>query len=85
MAMDENWVVYILQSEYDSTYYVGMTTDLSSRIKPHNSGRVRYTKGRMPWKLVYTEAVGSRLEARCLEKYYKSSAGKRKLKLAGKL
>ncbi|MCF8119871.1 MAG: GIY-YIG nuclease family protein [Deltaproteobacteria bacterium] len=45
------YYVYILQSEKDSTYYVGSTQDLESRLERHNQGRSKYTKGKGPWKI----------------------------------
>ncbi|REE05724.1 GIY-YIG nuclease family protein [Marinoscillum furvescens] len=46
---------YILRSEAHGTHYYGSTQDVESRLKYHNSGKVRYTKGRRPWILVYVE------------------------------
>ena len=48
--------VYVLQSQLDSTTYVGCSSDLRRRIQEHNSGRSPYTKSRKPWKLIYYEA-----------------------------
>ncbi len=49
------YVVYILQSEIDKSYYVGWTSDIETRIAKHNSGETNYTRTKMPWKIVYTE------------------------------
>ena len=76
---EEIWFVYLLQSEKDGSYYVGMTKDINARLKEHNRGKSRYTKGKMPWKLMYSEKVGNPEEARMKEKYYKTSRGKNKL------
>ena len=57
-----------------------MTADLETRIKYHNQGRVFSTKGFIPWKLVYTEKVDNRLNARKKEKYFKSGCGKEFIK-----
>lgn len=59
---------------------VGITKDLDNRVKEHNSGRTKSTKGYRPWQLVYTEEIGSRTDAREKEKYYKTGSGKEKLK-----
>jgi putative endonuclease len=46
---------YILECA-DNTFYVGWTTDLAARLAAHNSGTgARYTRGRLPVKLVYAE------------------------------
>jgi putative endonuclease len=67
--------VYILRSLSDRRHYVGMTTDIEKRIKYHNSGRVRSTKHRVPFELLYKEVYATRAEARAREKYLKSYAG----------
>lgn len=43
--------VYILQSLKDLRTYVGYSSDIERRIKEHNSGRVKSTKHRKPFKL----------------------------------
>jgi putative endonuclease len=69
--------MYILQSLKDNKYYVGMTGDLAKRLAYHNAGRVRSTKFRVPFKMVYSEKFETRLEAREREKYLKSYQGSR--------
>ncbi|MDR1702098.1 MAG: GIY-YIG nuclease family protein [Sporomusaceae bacterium] len=47
--------IYILECA-DGTYYTGWTADLTKRLKAHNTGKgARYTRGRVPVKLVYAE------------------------------
>jgi putative endonuclease len=58
-----NWSVYIVQCK-DGTYYTGITTDIDARIKVHNSGLgAKYTRGRGPVKLVWSEGLLTRGEA----------------------
>ncbi len=57
------YFVYILQSEKDGSYYIGHTEDLEDRLNRHNQGRSSYTKSRAPWRLIYHEVYGSRVEA----------------------
>ena len=53
--MEKNWVVYILQCR-DGTLYTGITDDLEHRMKAHAQGRgAKYTRGRGPLTLRYTE------------------------------
>ena len=55
--------VYILECK-DGTFYTGYTTDLKSRFEKHNSGwGAKYTRGRIPVKLVYFEIVETKSEA----------------------
>ncbi len=72
--------IYAIKSEVDGRIYVGMSKDIDSRIKQHNLGQVFSTKGYRPWKLIYTESVGTREECHKKEKYYKSGCGKEFLK-----
>ena len=53
--MEKQWVLYILECR-DGTLYTGITDDLSHRIKIHESGRgAKYTRGRGPLILRYSE------------------------------
>ena len=58
-----NWVVYILECA-DKSPYTGITTDLDRRLAEHEAGKgARYTKGRGPFRLVYSETCAGRAEA----------------------
>ena len=48
-------VIYILLCA-NNEYYVGYTSDLERRLQEHQTGRgADFTKGHLPFKLVYTE------------------------------
>jgi len=52
--------VYLLECR-DKTYYCGYTTDIKARLAMHNSGKgAKYTRGRLPVKLVYFERKKSK-------------------------
>ena len=54
---------YILECA-DGTYYTGWTTDPSRRLIQHNEGRAsRYTRSRLPVKLVCLEPLPDRVTA----------------------
>ena len=54
------WIVYILECA-DRTLYTGITTDLDRRIQEHDSGKgAKYTRGRAPVTLLYSEFYDSR-------------------------
>jgi len=55
---------YILQSETTGHYYVGSTNDLQRRVSEHFRSHSLATRGRGPWKVVYSEEFASLLEAR---------------------
>ena len=47
------WVVYILECG-DGTLYTGSTNNLARRLLRHRSGKgARYTRGRLPVRVVY--------------------------------
>ena len=74
------YVIYAIKSSVDNRIYVGFTENLEKRIKEHNQGRTKSTKGFRPWFLIYNENVETRIEARKREKYLKSGCGKEFLK-----
>ncbi len=69
--------IYVLKSCIYNNRYVGYTADIEKRISEHNSGKVRYTKGRMPWKLIYKEEYLTKTEARKRELFLKSGQGRK--------
>ena len=51
------WYVYILRCG-DGTLYTGITDNVPRRLAVHRSGKgAKYTRGRSPLELVYTEQV----------------------------
>ncbi len=49
------WTVYILECA-DKSLYTGITNDFEKRLKAHGDGKgAKYTRGRGPLKLVYSE------------------------------
>ncbi|MEX2602638.1 MAG: GIY-YIG nuclease family protein [Gracilimonas sp.] len=75
LALRIFYYAYILKSEYHGTYYYGSAKDVEERLQDHNAGKQRYTKGRRPWKIHYTEAFKTRSEARKREAFFKSIDG----------
>ncbi len=56
----EHWFVYILRCA-DGTLYTGVTLDLDRRCRQHNAGTAsRYTRSRLPTKLIYREQQNGR-------------------------
>ena len=75
------YYVYILFSEKDKKFYAGYSTDLKQRIYKHNSGGVSSTANRRPLKLVFYECYINKADALRREKYFKTTAGKKALRL----
>lgn len=74
------YYTYVLMCA-DEKMYIGYTTDLKKRIARHKGGEVFATKGRLPVKLIFYEAFLNRLDAKRREQYFKTTAGKRALRL----
>lgn len=69
--------VYVIESLTDETWYTGMALNAHTRLAEHNNGKNRFTKGHLPWKIIYTETHPDWTTARVREKYLKSAGGKR--------
>jgi len=55
--------IYILECS-DSSLYTGYTNDLEKRLTVHNAGKgAKYTRCRLPVKLVYSEEFETKSEA----------------------
>jgi len=72
--------VYALKNKINNEIYVGISNDPERRLMEHNVGKNRYTKAFMPWTIFFTETCENYEAARKREIYFKSAAGKRKLR-----
>ncbi len=72
--------VYVLRSKKDGRFYVGMSNDVDRRVKEHNAGKTKSTKGYVPWELFFFEGYTNRTDARVREKYLKGGSGKEYIK-----
>jgi len=76
------WIVYILECQ-DKTLYTGITNNLERRIQQHESGQgAKYTKGRGPFRVIYTEQVADKGLALSREHQIKQLSRDQKLTLA---
>ena len=56
----------------DKTWYTGYTTDIVRRIKTHNAKKgAKYTRIRVPVKLIYFEEFETKSEATRVESLFK--------------
>ena len=75
---------YILRCR-DGTLYTGWTNDIEKRVKAHNEGKgAKYTKARLPVKLVYSEEFETKAEAMKREYAIKRMRREAKEKLIAK-
>ncbi|WP_027339746.1 GIY-YIG nuclease family protein [Halonatronum saccharophilum] len=73
--------IYIVECS-DNTLYTGYTTDVKRRIEEHNAGiGAKYTRGRGPVKLRYSESFANRSLAQKREYKIKQLDRKDKLRL----
>jgi len=77
------WYVYILRCA-DGTLYTGATDDVEKRLAAHQRGRgAKYTRGRGPLELVYTERLEDKSAALKREYAIKRMKRAEKLKMIG--
>ena len=69
--------IYVLWSEKLRKRYVGYTSDIVKRVQEHNQGGSKFTKGGVPWKLVYSEELSTKTEAIKRETFLKSGIGRK--------
>ena len=68
----KSWFVYVVRCK-DNSLYTGITTDISRRVKEHNTSKrgAKYTRSRRPVRLVHEMKVLNRSEALKLEYKFK--------------
>lgn len=77
---DVMYSTYILYSEKCKRTYVGYSVNVTKRLKEHNQGNTTSTKNIRPFILLFKEAFKTKTEAKKRERYWKSGAGRKKLK-----
>ena len=71
------WYVYMLQSiDPQGHWYVGMTKDLTARLKTHNAGKGPHTAKFSHWQIETAVAFRDKTKAAAFEKYLKSQSGR---------
>lgn len=77
----EMYYVYILKC-CDETLYCGYTNDVKKRFETHQSGKgAKYTRGRLPLELVYSEEFETKSAAMKRECEIKKMSREMKLKI----
>ncbi len=73
--------VYLLNCS-DGKLYCGYTNDVGKRVKAHNAGKAsKFTRSRLPVRLVYVEKFDSKSRAMRREAKIKTLTRKMKLEL----
>lgn len=73
------YYVYLLLLN-DGSFYTGRSDNLKRRIREHNSGKVNYTKSKLPAKLIYYEAYLLKKDAVSRELFLKTGDGRCQVK-----
>lgn len=75
------WFVYVIRCA-DGSLYTGITKDVKRRCQQHNNGTAsRYTRSRLPTKLVWQEAHPSQNSALKREAAIKAMTRRQKIAL----
>ena len=83
--MDERHYMYVVECA-DGSWYTGYAADVERRVAAHNAGRgAKYTRARLPVRLVASAAFATKHEAMSAEARFKrvSRARKEALVAAG--
>lgn len=79
--MERTWKLYMLRCR-DGSLYTGITTDVQKRFAAHKAGKgAKYTRGRAPLELVYSEECGDHSVALKRELEIKGLTREEKMKL----
>jgi predicted GIY-YIG superfamily endonuclease len=73
---DSRFVYVIVSTTDPSRHYVGLTTDVATRLSVHNSGGSRHTAQYRPWRLIVSLEFATQLSASAFEKYLKTGSGR---------
>ena len=81
VVMHLEFCTYVLVSRRDGDFYIGFSSDLKKRLTDHNNGKVISTRNRRPLELIYFESHRNKYDALRRDKYLKTTAGKKALRL----
>ncbi|MBN2408075.1 MAG: GIY-YIG nuclease family protein [Elusimicrobia bacterium] len=81
MKKHSKFYLYMVECS-DGTYYTGYTNDIGKRLERHNRGLAsRYTRSRLPVKLVWKKQAENKSYAMKIERKIKNLKRKDKIKL----
>ena len=82
--METKAYMYVLECS-DGSLYTGYSTDVQKRLSVHNSGKgAKYTRARLPVKLLYQEEYPNKPSAMSAEALFKKKTLKEKLSYISK-
>jgi putative endonuclease len=73
----ESRFVYVLVSAIDPRrHYVGLTSNITTRLEVHNSGGSQHTAQHRPWRVIVSLEFATQASAVAFEKYLKTGSGR---------
>ena len=75
------YYTYILWSKKDKKFYIGYSENLEKRLQAHRKGQVHTTVRLKAPELIFYEAFVSKEDALRREEYFKTTKGKKTLRL----
>jgi putative endonuclease len=76
MAEEKRFVYVLRNSSEKPQFYVGVSSDVRSRLADHNTGRCLHTASRRPWQLHVILEFPDEERAIRFERYLKSGSGR---------
>src|SRR6476469_9840589 len=74
---EDKRLVYVLKSATPKArYYIGLTSDVPTRLANHNAGRCPHTARYRPWRLHVTIELPDEERAIAFERYLKTGSGR---------
>ena len=73
---DRRFVYVVKNTDSDPNFYVGLTSDVQTRLADHNAGRCPHGAGRRPWQLHVVFEFPDEPRAIRFDRYLKSGSGR---------
>ena len=71
---ETQYQVYVIRNE-ENLHYIGLSEDMLVRLEQHNKGISKWTRGKGPWKLVWSSGWMDLSAATRLERKLKAQKG----------
>jgi putative endonuclease len=65
------YFVYIIESLMDGDFYKGCSENYQRRLEEHNRGESKFTRCKLPWKLIFVQAFETKRDALIRERQIK--------------
>ncbi len=76
MPEDKRFVYVLKSADAELHFYIGLTSDVPTRLAAHNAGRCPHTARRRPWQIHVVIECPDERRAIDFERYLKSGSGR---------